>query len=143
MIGRLSVVAVVGTLALAGCGGSSNKSSSAATATPKATKTPSSSGSGAGGGGKLVTIGADPGGALRFTKKTLTAKAGTVEFGFSNPSQTPHAFEIEGHGVEKATKVITGATAGLTVKLKPGKYEFYCPVDGHKAAGMRGTLTVQ
>ena len=23
------------------------------------------------------------------------------------------------------------------------EYEYYCPVDGHKAAGMEGTLTVQ
>ena len=30
----------------------------------------------------------------------------------------------------------------MTANLKPGKYEFYCPVDGHKAAGMKGTLTV-
>jgi uncharacterized cupredoxin-like copper-binding protein len=31
----------------------------------------------------------------------------------------------------------------VTVDLKPGKYEFYCPVDSHKQAGMTGTLTVQ
>jgi uncharacterized cupredoxin-like copper-binding protein len=30
----------------------------------------------------------------------------------------------------------------VTVDLKAGKYEFYCPVDGHKQAGMKGTLTV-
>jgi len=29
-----------------------------------------------------------------------------------------------------------------TVNAKAGTYEFYCPVDGHKAAGMKGTLTV-
>jgi uncharacterized cupredoxin-like copper-binding protein len=29
------------------------------------------------------------------------------------------------------------------VTLKPGEYEYYCPVDGHKAGGMEGTLTVQ
>ena len=27
--------------------------------------------------------------------------------------------------------------------LKKGTYTFYCPVDGHKAAGMKGELTVQ
>jgi len=31
----------------------------------------------------------------------------------------------------------------VTVTLKPGTYQFYCPVPGHKAAGMKGTLTVQ
>jgi uncharacterized cupredoxin-like copper-binding protein len=30
----------------------------------------------------------------------------------------------------------------VTVDLKPGTYEFYCPVDGHKAGGMKGELTV-
>ena len=59
-----------------------------------------------------------------------------------NASQTPHAVEIEGNGVEKKTNTVTGGSAKLTVDLKPGKYEFYCPVDGHKAAGMKGTLTV-
>ena len=27
--------------------------------------------------------------------------------------------------------------------LKPGKYSFYCPVPGHEAAGMKGTLIVK
>jgi uncharacterized cupredoxin-like copper-binding protein len=27
--------------------------------------------------------------------------------------------------------------------VKAGTYEYYCPVDGHKAAGMTGKLTVQ
>jgi uncharacterized cupredoxin-like copper-binding protein len=37
---------------------------------------------------------------------------------------------------------VTGGTADLTANLKAGKYEFYCPVDGHRQAGMEGTLTV-
>jgi uncharacterized cupredoxin-like copper-binding protein len=34
------------------------------------------------------------------------------------------------------------ATGGL-VSDAPGRYEFYCSVPGHAAAGMRGTLTIQ
>jgi plastocyanin len=29
------------------------------------------------------------------------------------------------------------------VDLKPGEYEYYCPVGNHKAEGMEGTLSVQ
>jgi uncharacterized cupredoxin-like copper-binding protein len=34
-------------------------------------------------------------------------------------------------------------TTKVTAAVKAGEYEYYCPVDGHKAAGMEGTLTVQ
>ena len=50
-----------------------------------------------------------------------------------NPSDVPHAVEVEGNGVEEETKTLTKGTADVTVDLKAGKYEFYCPVDGHKA----------
>jgi uncharacterized cupredoxin-like copper-binding protein len=30
----------------------------------------------------------------------------------------------------------------LTLKLKPGRYVFYCSVPGHRQAGMEGTLNV-
>ena len=59
-----------------------------------------------------------------------------------NESSVPHAVEVEGKGVEEETKTVTGGTADVTVDLKAGKYEFYCPVDGHRQAGMEGTLTV-
>jgi uncharacterized cupredoxin-like copper-binding protein len=144
----MACLLAVATLAVAGCGSSSkssgnnNKSSSGSSSSNSGGSSSSSSSSTSSGGGGKVAVAADKGGALKFTTTTLKAKAGTVTFNFDNPASIPHAFAVEGHGVDKSSKVVTGASATLTVKLKPGKYEFYCPVDGHKAAGMKGTLTV-
>jgi plastocyanin len=80
---------------------------------------------------------------LAFNHKTLTAKRGTVTLVMSNPSGTKHAIAVEGHGVDKDGKTVgKNGTSTVTVKLKKGTYTFYCPVDGHKAAGMKGKLVV-
>jgi uncharacterized cupredoxin-like copper-binding protein len=65
-----------------------------------------------------------------------------VTFDFTNKASIPHAFAIKGNGVNAKGKTVTGGSDTLTVKLKPGTYTFYCPVPGHEAAGMKGTLTV-
>jgi plastocyanin len=128
-----------------GCGGDdsddSGSSSESSGAQGNGADTSESSGGGGGGATKL-TLTADPGGALKFDKTELTAKPGKVTIVMDNPSDVPHAVEVEGEGVEEETKTLTKGTADVTVDLKAGKYEFYCPVDGHKDAGMKGTLTV-
>ncbi len=132
-------------LIAAGCGGSDNNSSdnsSSSSGTQGNTSDTTSTGGGGGGAASSLKLTADPGGALKFNTTTLSAKAGKVTVTMDNASQTPHALEIEGNGVEKKTNTVTGGSAKVTVDVKPGKYEFYCPVDGHKAAGMKGTLTV-
>ena len=61
-----------------------------------------------------------------------------------NIGSITHALEIEGKGVEEETKDLdAGQSAELKVTLKPGKYEIYCPVDGHRQQGMEGTVTVK
>jgi plastocyanin len=86
---------------------------------------------------------ADPGGALKFDKTTLTTKPGKVKVVLDNPSSLPHAIEVEGKGVEEEGETVgKGGVSKVTVDLKPGEYEYYCPVDGHAKAGMEGTLTV-
>jgi uncharacterized cupredoxin-like copper-binding protein len=102
-----------------------------------------SGGGSSGGGAQTLKISADPGGALKFDKSSLTAKAGKVTIVMDNPSSLPHAVEIEGNGVEfKGETVEKGGVSKASGDLKAGKYEFYCPVDSHKQAGMEGTLTV-
>lgn len=64
----------------------------------------------------------------------------------TNPpgSGKPHAVAIEGNGVDQdGDTVPPGGVSIDTVTLAPGTYQFYCPVGGHEAAGMKGTLTVR
>jgi plastocyanin len=83
---------------------------------------------------------------LAFNKKTIRVKLPSdrkVTLVMANPSSFPHAVAVEGHGIDKDGKTVNkGGTSRVTVKLKKGTYTFYCPVDGHKAAGMKGKLIV-
>ena len=139
MIRTFAALAAVLVLALAGCGGSDDSSSSGGSST----STPAPASNSGGGGGEQLSLAAPEDGSLKFDKSTLEAKAGTVTIDFDNPSAVPHAVEIEGQGVEEKSDTVTGAKTSVTADLKPGTYEYYCPVDGHKAAGMEGTLTVK
>jgi plastocyanin len=129
----------------AGCGDDSNSDSGNSGGGQAAnTQTTENGGGGGGGAAQTLKLSADPSGALKFDKSSLTAKAGKVTITLDNPSSIPHAVEIEGHGVEEESGTIgEGETTKVTATVKPGEYEYYCPVDGHKAAGMTGTLTVQ
>ena len=71
--------------------------------------------------------------------------AGPVTFVVTNTGQIPHAVEVDGEGIEQETKTIQpGANGTLTLTLKPGTYEVYCPVGegSHKKLGMEAHLTV-
>jgi uncharacterized cupredoxin-like copper-binding protein len=70
--------------------------------------------------------------------------AGTTTFQVTNKGTITHSFEFEGQGIEKrlSQPLQPGQSATLTLDLKPGKYEAYCPVDGHKGMGMDLDVTV-
>src|SRR5690242_14025870 len=74
-----------------------------------------------------------------------TIAAGPVTFTVTNAGSIPHGFEVEGAGIEREIELIQpGSTATLTLNLKPGTYEAYCPVgeDSHKKLGMETHLKV-
>jgi plastocyanin len=139
----LALTALLCSLAIvaAGCGDDNNSDSGSSASDTSTTE--QSSGGGGGGAAQTLKISADPGGALKFDKSSLTAKAGKLTIVMDNPSSLPHAVEIEGKGVEAVGDTVEkGGVSKATATVKAGTYEFYCPVDGHKAAGMEGKLTV-
>jgi plastocyanin len=125
----------------AGCGGDNDDESST---TPATTTSTTNTTPAAGGATTNLKLSADPSGALKFDKSKLSAKAGKVTITMDNPSSVQHAVSIEGNGVDEDGKTVEkGGVSTVTASLKPGTYEFYCPVTGHEEAGMKGTLTVK
>jgi uncharacterized cupredoxin-like copper-binding protein len=107
--------------------------------------------------GALAFAGSTPAGASTKTT-TVTAvetdfhialskssfSAGKYTFVAKNKGQTTHALMITGPGIKMAMTpdINPGKSAKLTVTLKKGKYDVYCPIPGHKALGMNVNLTV-
>ncbi len=74
-----------------------------------------------------------------------TVRAGSITFQVKNSGSMTHAFSVKGNGVDKATREIpVNQSATLTVTLKPGTYEVFCPMseESHKMAGMARKLVV-
>jgi uncharacterized cupredoxin-like copper-binding protein len=95
---------------------------------------------------KTLNLTADPHGKLKFTRTRLTARAGRITLVMKNPKSAgiPHGIAVEGKGVDKDGKVVgAGGTSRVTVTLKRGTYEYYCPIPAHKSAGMEGKLVVR
>jgi plastocyanin len=128
-------------LAGAGCGGGSGGTTAG---TSSAASTAGTTGALASGKATTLHLQADASGALKFDKSSLSAKAGKVTIVMGNPSPLKHDIAIQGDGVDVRGKVVAqGSTSTVTADLKPGTYTFLCTVDGHAAAGMKGTLTIK
>ncbi len=142
----MAIVLAAGALAAAGCGdddederasgGGRYETPTVETTAPATTET-GVAGGGANGRRVVLTD-------FEIDPANPKARAGKVRFQVVNDGQAPHALEIEGGGEEFATAVLQGGeSAELQATLKPGEYEWYCPVGNHADLGMKGTLTVE
>jgi uncharacterized cupredoxin-like copper-binding protein len=146
----LALALACSALALGACGDDDEESSEGGGTAPTTTEaappaeTTTEDSGGASAGGSDLKADADPSGELKFTVDSLEGKAGTITITMENPSDLPHAVSIEGNGVDEHGETVEkGGTSKVTAEVKPGEYEFYCPVPGHKEGGMTGTLTVK
>lgn len=72
-------------------------------------------------------------------------KKGIVDFEVTNDGKVTHSLEVEGPSgeLELDKALEPGQSGTLKVDMsKAGRYEWYCPIDGHKASGMEGEITV-
>lgn len=98
-----------------------------------------------------LEIDADPTGQLKYIASQATAKPGGVTVTMKNVSGTQHNIAIEsgtggaspGGPLVGASAITANGTVSFHATLKPGTYTFFCQVDGHRAAGMFGTLVVK
>lgn len=92
----------------------------------------------------VVEIDADPNGQLKFLASSASATAGKVTLRMKNGSSVMHDIAIKGNGVNQVGPIVSnGGISTVSATLPAGTYTFYCSVDDHEAAGMKGTLTVK
>ncbi len=126
---------------LAACGGDDDESTSADT-TEETTSTEADTSGDT--GGETVAVSAAADGSLAYDQTELSAAAGSATFEFDNPASIGHDFCLESDGSEVGcTDVVSGDSSTLDADLEAGEYTYYCSVDGHRDAGMEGTLTVK
>jgi uncharacterized cupredoxin-like copper-binding protein len=105
-----------------------------------------SSGSGTGGSNVIQTIQISEKEYSLNPGSITLPKAGTYAFEVTNDGQITHAFNIEagGEGDEtEAGEIAPGSHKTVKFTFSAGaSYEMYCPIDGHKAQGMKGTIKI-
>ena len=75
-----------------------------------------------------------------FTPNQLESPAGIIQIDLTS-TDALHDLVIEGlPGFQ--LEATSGNSSTGKVKLKAGKYTFYCDLPGHRSGGMEGTLTV-
>jgi uncharacterized cupredoxin-like copper-binding protein len=136
-----------------GAGGSSGGGGKYGSSSSAATKTTSGASKGASGGTLNTIVIKET--EMKLSPSTVTlSKPGTYAFKAENKGSAEHSLEIEGNGVKskggevgeaKLEQTLNPGQSGvLTVTFQePGTYEMYCPVIGHRLAGMNGEVVVK
>lgn len=80
---------------------------------------------------------------IGFPQDEYRAKAGAVDFVYTNTGSILHTLVIEDVGGFELSVSAKGDVDEGSVELEPGTYTLYCDVAGHRAAGMVADLVVE
>jgi plastocyanin len=74
----------------------------------------------------------------------LKAPHGRITFYVTNFGQDDHNITIRKHGTSYGSsgRIASGGHATITVRLRPGIYNVFCRIPGHRQLGMAARLTV-
>src|SRR5439155_6000497 len=78
---------------------------------------------------------------FKITPAPTRLTSGQITFEAKNVGKIPHDLAVKQTG-DKTKLIQPGGSATLKVTLKAGKYELYCTVPSHEAAGMKLNITV-
>jgi len=82
----------------------------------------------------------------RFALSRSRVPAGHVTIELANFGEDPHNFKLKrvgGTHVYTIRKTLPGARTTKTLRLRHGRFKYWCSVADHKARGMKGTLRVR
>ncbi len=114
------------------------KAPTAAEASPAASPAAASGGSPVASGAPVLELDAQD---IDWSKKEITVKPGDT-ITVKNTGALPHDFSIDEFKIADAMDSGASVTVTIPADAKPGTYQYYCSVPGHKEAGMVGKITI-
>lgn len=80
---------------------------------------------------------------FRLPRNVRVPRSGLIAFEATNDGESPHALAIIGPAGQARTQTLRpGERTIVEVRLPPGTYKWYCPVDDHERRGMVGRVRV-
>jgi uncharacterized cupredoxin-like copper-binding protein len=80
---------------------------------------------------------------FRLPRNVHVPRGGRIAFEATNDGQSLHALAVIGPAGQARTQTLRpGERTTVEVRLPPGTYKWYCPVDDHERRGMVGRVRV-